>query len=231
MTGFAEVSGAFRQGVARVPDGWIFSTNLALFRTTDDPAEVAARNDAAIPADWAAKGYDHIGDVDVVDGIVYAPLEREDKELGTQAMLRYDAATLQFLDGVEVHQHHNSFVTVDPTTMIAYSMDYFGGQAFLRYDLKDDWKALPPLAMTSFVDKVQGADIADGSLWLASDDDDKILARVVIETGQTDAVGSLQWKDGETEGIDATKLPSGLLHVLMIEAKGFPVQFAHFSVS
>ena len=39
----------------------------------------------AIPADWAARGFNHIGDVDVAGRYVYAPYEQPDYERGEQA--------------------------------------------------------------------------------------------------------------------------------------------------
>jgi len=229
LTSEQEVSGAYRQGVARVEDGWIFSTNLALYRT-DEGLRETVRNERAIPPEWAARGYNHIGDIDVVAGIVYAPLEQPDFDEGRQAMFRYDAATLQFLDGVEVEQHENSYVAVDPETLTAYTMDWFGGEAQLRYDVKAGWKPLPPLPMSRSVDKVQGADLARGALWLSTDDDRDRLYRVRLPTGETDAIGSLGHVDGEAEGIDATELPSGLLHALSIDAASLPVRFLHFAL-
>ena len=49
---------------------------------------------------------------------------------------------------------------------------------------------LPPLAMSRFVDKVQGADVADGAVWLSTSDDTNELFRVDLETGQVDDLGS-----------------------------------------
>jgi hypothetical protein len=229
MTREEEVSGAYRQGVARVEGGWIFSTNLSLYRTDDDLRETV-RNERAIPPEWAARGFNHIGDIDVVDGIVYAPIEQPDYDQGRQAMFRYDAATLRFLDGLEVKQHENSYVAVDPATLTAYTMDRFGGDSLLRYDVAAGWKPLPPLPMSRFVDKVQGADLAEGALWLATDDDRDGLYRVLLPSGRTDEIGSLGHVDGEGEGIDATALPSGLLHALSIDAASLPVRFIHFAV-
>ena len=106
----------------------------------------------AIPSKWKARGYDHIGDIDVVDNVVYAPLEQPDYTIGKQAMLTYDATTLAYRGGVEIAQHENSFVTVDRSTHIAYSMDRFGGRALTRYDTTRRWRPLTPLAMRRHVD-------------------------------------------------------------------------------
>jgi len=225
-----EVSGAFRQGLARVEDGWVFSTNFALYRTGDDLTELA-KNEAAIPDDWLAKGYNHIGDIDIVGNVIYAPVEQPDMERGRQAMFRFDATTLQFIDGVEVAQHHNSFVSVDPDTMVAYSTDYFDDDELIRYDINDGWKPMAPIAMSSTIGHIQGGDLANGAFWIATDDDNDGLYRVDPSTGDTVSIGSIGHVDGEGEGIDATETANGLLHVISIDAKLLPVRLVELSVS
>jgi len=218
------------QGIARVSDGWILSANDTLARVDDELRPKIVKR-LAIPTAWRVKGYGHIGDIDVVANVVYAPLEEPDYSRGTQATARFDAKTLRFIDAVELAQHENSFVTVDPATMIAYSMDNFGGNALLRYDVRARWKALPPLAMSHFVDKVQGADVAAGAVWLSTTDATNGLYRVDLETGHVDDLGSAGHVGGEGEGIDATKLASGRIHTLTIDAKHAPVWLSHFAVT
>ena len=43
---------------------------------------------APIPLEWRLQGYDHVGDVDVVDGILYAPFEQPDYTQGRQVTAR-----------------------------------------------------------------------------------------------------------------------------------------------
>jgi hypothetical protein len=227
-----DVEPGFRQGVARVDDGWIFSANDAFFRTDEQLVETA-RLLPAIPPDWGAQGYNHIGDIDVEGGVLYAPFEKEDKEIGEQAMARYDPDTLAFIDAVPVAQHHASFVAVDPETMIAYSQDFFGGDSLLRYDLSDgEWEPIEPLAMSVFVDRVQGADVRDGAVWLSTDDEHDGVYRVDVETGEVTDLGTIGRADGEAEGIDATPIDpplatAGDLHVLTIDVTLAPVRFVH----
>jgi hypothetical protein len=220
------VSEQYRQGLARVDDGWIFSTNNALFRT-DEQLQAVAQVLPAIPEEWAVQGYTHVGDIDVVGGVVYAPLERDDKTIGEQAMARFDAETLAFVDATPVPQHHASFVAVDPETMTAYSMDYFGGDAIARYDASDGFEPLDPLPLSTFVDRVQGADLFGEALWLSTDDPRDGVYRVDLDTGEVTEVGSLGRIDGEAEGIDATRLDSGFLHALTIDVALRPVWFVH----
>jgi len=230
ITNEVEVGGLYRQGLAKVPGGWVFSFNDGLYRTDEQYLQSVVMQ-PAIPDAWKAKGYDHLGDIDVVDGVLYAPLEQPDYEQGHQAVLLYDAETLAYRSGFEVVQHHNSFVTVDAGSGIAYSMDRFGGDALLRYDTADSWKPLDPVPMSQFVDKVQGGDVADGVIWLSTDDVVKGVYRVDLATGAVQQVGSLGHLDGEGEGIDATLLPSGLLHALSIDAKVVPVRLIDLQVS
>ena len=89
----------------------------------------------------------------------------------------------------------------------------------------------PLVTWDGFVDKVQGADVADGAVWLSTSDDANGLFRVDLKTGLVDALGSAGHVPGEGEGIDATKLKSGTLHVLTVDPTRNPVWFGHFAVS
>jgi hypothetical protein len=218
------------QGVARTTHGWIFSGTNSISRT-NERLKVVAIDARPIPIELKLKGYNHVGDGDAVGKVFYAPLEQSDYERGDQVMARYDSRSLALIDVVPVAQHENSFVTVDPKTMIAYSLDRFGGDALLRYDVRHAWTPLTPLPMSRFVDKVQGADVADGFVWLSTADDTNELFRVDLASGQVDDLGSAGHVGGEGEGIDATPRKSGLLHVLTIDPTRTPVWFGHFAVS
>ena len=220
----------YQQGVARVADGWVFTGTTVMARTNEQ-LKIVKQNTQPIPLEWKRKGFNHVGDPDVAGKFLYAPLEQPQYERGDQAIARYNAKTLELVDVVPVTQHEASFITVDPKTMIAYSMDRFGGNALLRYDVRKKWAPLPPLAMDRVVENVQGADIADGSVWLSTSDPQNNLYRVDLKTGATTFLGSAGHVGGEGEGIDATKLKSGLLHVLTVDPTRNPVWFGHFDVS
>lgn len=219
ITGEHEVSANYRQGLAHVEGGWIFSTNNALYRC-DEFFRQTLRSEPAIPDVLSSQGYNHVGDIDVTaDGCLWAPIEQSDKSKGEQVMARYDAGTLKFVDSFTVPQHHNSFVTVEHDGTL-YSTDQFDDDHLLRYKLVDgQLHSLAPLRMNRKVDHIQGGDIADGAIWLSTDDDHNGFYRVDLNTGLVQDLGSTGHADGEGEGIDATALPSGLLHVLSIDAK------------
>ena len=227
-----QLPGGYNQGVARTAGGWIFSATDSLWRTDDD-LNVLKHISPAIPADWKAKGFNHVGDVDVVGRYIYAPFEQPDYSKGQQATARYDRVTLEFVDAVMLPQHHNSFVTIDPETMTAYTMDYFDGDALLRFDVAHGWKSLPPLPMSTLLHRVQGGDIALEQIWISTDDSRKGVYRVDLNTGVSTLVVEMGHAGGEGEGIDATMLPSGLLHAMIVDPKFEPVWFEHirFAIS
>jgi hypothetical protein len=227
---------AFNQGIARVEGGWILSgTNSPLPGTdvierVDDDLNVVTALPLAIPVDLRTKGYNHVGDIDVVGNVIYAPYEQPSYDLVHQVTARYDATTLAFIDSVELAQHENSFVTVDEATMTAFSMDHFDGDTLQRYDVNAGWAALPPLQLTMTLHHTQGADIADGAVWIATSDDHNGVYRVDIATGETTSVGTLGHQGAEGEGIDATALPSGAFHALVNDVSAATVHLGHYDL-
>ena len=221
---------SFQQGIARIDGGWILSGTGVIARV-NEKLKVTKDFPAPIPRTFMRKGYRHVGDIDVVGKYIYAPLEQPNYELGDQVTARYDVKTLRFIDAVVLKQHENSFVTVDPKTMIAYSFDRFGGQALLRYDVRANFKPLDPLPMSAFVDKVQGGDVSGGFAWLSTSNPTNELYRVDLETGEVIDLGSAGHVPGEGEGIDATKLRSGRIHTLTVDPTRNPVWLGHFAIA
>ena len=217
------------QGVAHVPGGWVVSGTMTLERV-DDRLRVLVANRAPIPPAWRRRGFDHVGDIDVVGRYIYAPFEQPNYDLGYQATARFDARTLRFVDARQLPQHQNSFVTVDPRTMIAYSMDEFGGNTLIRYSVRRGWQPLPPLMMSATLQNVQGAAIHGGYVYLSTSDLANDIYRVSIATGQVQPLGSAGHPGGEGEGIDATPLPSGAIHVMTVDRLLAPVWFGHFAI-
>jgi hypothetical protein len=230
-----EIPVSYNQGIARIRGGWILTGTLSpipktdVIVRTDEQFNVVERNDAAIPDEWRTQGYVHIGDIDVVGNIVYAPFEQPDYAQGHQVTARYDARTLRFLDAVELDQNENSFVAVDPKTRIAYSMDNFDGDALLRYDVAHKWKPLRPLKLSMLLQHTQGASIADGAVWISTSDAHNDIYRVNIKTGHVDLVAQITDPPGEGEGIAVAPLPSGYLHTTVLDPDMTKVWVEHFS--
>ncbi len=230
IAGEVTVNPAFRQGIARVDGGWVITNNNMLFRTDED-FTVVQETTPGIPPELAARGYDHMGDGDVHDGLLWVPLETPDKETGVQVTARFDPETLEPVDSFEVAQHNNAFVTVADDGLV-WSADRFIDDTLVRYRV-DGTTVMPeePLQMSRTIERIQGADIGDGAIWLATDDDTNGIYRVDMDTGEVQAVGSMGRVAGEGEGIDATPLPIGLLHTLVIDENIAPAYAVHLEVT
>jgi hypothetical protein len=224
-----DVDGNFRQGLARIEGGWLFSTNNSLFRT-DDAFVQSAKADPVIPAELTAQEFDHVGDIDVTDGVLWVPLERPDRT-GGQAIAWYDPETLAYVGSQPVDQHHAAFVTAGDD--IVYSMDEFeGDDTILRYRWTGEaLEPLDPLRMDRRVERTQGGDVADGALWLSTDDDRNGVYRVDLETGEVTDLGSAGRVEGEGEGIDAADLPGGALRVLVADPEIIPMWVVDMTIS
>ncbi len=237
LTSEKAISFLHNQGVARIPGGgWILSgTDKPLQETDnlmrlDDNLHVTLRHMAAIPPQLRAQHYDHIGDIDIVGTTIVAPLEQSDYTKGVQVTAFYDLRTLRFRGAVTLPQHENSFVTVDPVTKIAYSMDHFDGNTLLRYDTANNWKPLPALVMSQTLHHTQGADVVGGFVWISTSDPQNHIYRVALATGQVDLLGTHGHPGGEGEGIDATLLASGQLHTLILDPSKRHIWFENFAV-
>jgi hypothetical protein len=224
------VAGRYRQGIARDGDTYLFTTDNAIFRTGAGFVETQSVL-PALPDDLAAQGYNHIGDGDVADGVLWVPVEKEDKTSGQQLTAQFDAKTLAYIGSVTVAQHHNSFVTVDDDGVV-WSTDQFDDDTLLRYRVEGTTvQPLEPLVMSRKLVHIQGADVADGAIWISTDDDHNGIYRVDMKTGEVTDLGSIGHSpDGEGEGIDATDLPSGLLHVLVADEHTVPMYVEDFRV-
>lgn len=226
-----EVDPTYNQGIARSGAGWILSGTTAMAHATGTGA-VVSKVDPTIPPEWAAQGYDHVGDVDVVGDTLYVPFEQGDYARDEQAMARYDAATLRFRDATPVHQHHNSFVTVDPATRIAYSTDWFDDDALLRYDVAHGWKPLPRLKLSRKLGHIQGGAVGAGQFFLSTDDDRNGVYGVDLRTGAVRFLGSTGHGAGEGEGVAYARTGPrrAELHTVTVDVKIAPVYVDHWRI-
>lgn len=83
------------EGLAHYGDKWYISNAHALYETTVDLLTITNKNYHAIPEGLAARSYNHIGDIDVLDGIIYGGLE--DRKDGNGIMMSWNSSTLQMI--------------------------------------------------------------------------------------------------------------------------------------
>lgn len=237
------------QGAASDGTSWYFSWQGSVEKTDDLYVE---RGVAPIPAEIAADpevngdgtnhvGGNHIGDLDVYDGIVYAPIEDGGQGLGVTDLndpeyqrpyiALYDAETMLYT-GVKyamplaLHAEGIPWVAVDGPAGEVFTAEWdmprdrinvfnLDGMGFKRFiDLR-----YPASFGAGFhLTRIQGAKVFGGALYASRDDATKSIFKIDLATGDVSKVYALDpGIPSEIEGLAVRATPDGAsLHVLII---------------
>jgi hypothetical protein len=90
---------------------------------------------------------------------------------------------------------------------------------------------MKPLVLDRALEKVQGASVDRGAVWLMTDDARNEIYHVDLGSGAVTDVASAQPLDGEGEGIDAAETATGTLHATVTDADHAAVTLDHFATS
>lgn len=223
-TGRVQFSGPDRffrsQGVASDGRSLFFSWNLGLSRTEIDDTSVVLTDNTteAIPDDLIATNHNHIGDIDVADGILYAPIE-DGPAYAAPWVVLYDARTLQptgrkYLLPAHIQRDGVPWVAVDKPRGVAYSMEWNDNGKLFVYRLKD-FQLIRTVDLSQPVPRIQGAKLFRGQLY-ASRDNGAEHSVVAIDPGSgrvTHLFDRNLGHDYEAEGIAFVLRPSGSMMV------------------
>jgi hypothetical protein len=237
------------QGVTHDGSGWIFSWQGGLERTTPDYTTQAL---ATWPYDDVYQpsfnldgtnhfGGTHIGDVDTIDGLIYAPVEDGEFDIGVTTLnvpeyqqsfiSLYDAKTLLYT-GVrypvphEISRDGVPWIAIDKTKREAYTGEWNMPTDMLNvFDLQMNLKRrlrlrYPDSFGAGFhLSRIQGGEIAGGAMYVARDDAQHTIYRIDLTTGRVVPLFTMEWPEpSELEGIAVHPTSDGaLVHVLLIK--------------
>jgi hypothetical protein len=223
------------QGVASDGRSLFFSYQLGLMRTAlGDPSVLQAVWPYAIPLDLVLAGSNHIGDIDVYGGKVYAPVEDGDGYKRPYIVL-YDAKTLQptgerhllpralLTEGVP-------WVAVDAARGYAYTAEWNDTKVLNVFSLRD-FHLVKTVKLSMKLGRIQGAKMLDGLLYAAEDNGDlKSIYAIDPARGAVTKVMDRRLPAGtEAEGLAFTQSPGGtLMHTLEVEPSGLSVLYRTF---
>jgi hypothetical protein len=227
------------EGIAFDGSTPVFSWRYGLQRT-DASYKATTSFPLAFPADIQAvydtignkPDYGHIGDIDIANGKLYAPIEDEDNSSLQSYIAVYDAATLQYTgekhalplaqhaDGVPwvaVDAPRNQFYTVTWSTAAAGSLNVFDLNTFQLIKTV-------PLQTTFDGRRVQGGKVFNGMLYASGDSHDagtapgtnrKYLYKVDPESGSVITLFSYD-EPNRTESEGLAFGPDGTMHVIVL---------------
>ncbi|MBK7580566.1 MAG: hypothetical protein IPI67_10215 [Myxococcales bacterium] len=207
------------QGTATDGKRWFFSSANHLQRT-NSAFEAEVDNFAPIPTDIFKLGGKHIGDIDVHEGLLYASIEDKPDFLHP-FVVTYDLETLEptgpgRLLPEELQLQGVPWVCVDGPRQRLYSADWDPTDHINVYDLANLAlvKALP---LEPPIGRIQGAKVFRGQLYAASDNDDKSIYKIDLDTGIVMKLLGLDTPKSEAEGLALTEDADGAhLHVLNV---------------
>jgi len=166
-----EVEG--RQGIATDGERYYLSGSTALYAYSRDGELLDANESPFTELDKAAN---HIGDISVHDGELFAGIEWFEDGRGRDLQIAiYDAETLSFKRSIlwepESGQVEVSAVTVDAENALVWMTDWVNGTYVYRYDLASESYA-GKLHVRPVPQGQQGIAAFDGYLFITADDGD-----------------------------------------------------------
>jgi hypothetical protein len=216
------------QGLASDGRSLTFSWQFGLMRTTTDPAETPlARNTLAIPPAIAAQGGNHIGDIDIAGGKVYAPIEDGAKRPdGTRYqhpfIALYDAKTLNYTGEAHelpqaLHTEGVPWIAVDAARGVFYTAEWNDTKIINVFDLRT-FALRKTITLSQTLGRIQGAKVHDGMLYAFADlkDVPRPVYKIDPDTGHVLTVATIALPAGsESEGLAFYDQPDGTaLHTL-----------------
>ena len=173
----------------------------------------------SLPQEFKDKDYDHIGDISVQNGIIYAPVE--DKAESQPLVLLYDAETLEYTG---VYYELDATNLTDGIPWCATDDNYLYASQFNDADKIvvfniDDMTLSHTVELSTPVERVQSGDVYDGVLYLSCDphDENKTVYSVDLETGEVTLLcdRATTGYDTEAEGlcVNADEDGNTIVHV------------------
>jgi hypothetical protein len=223
------------QGVANDGTSWFFSGTTGLDRTNASFASTT-KNVLAIPVALALGGSDHIGDIDVWNGTLYAPIE--DKKYEAPKVVLFDAASLDAGQVFDIPQSLQTkgvpWIAVDGPRGVAYMAEWDPTPELHVFDLATMayQHAIPLVTATGTpIGRIQGGKVYKGALYLSSDDAAKTIYKVHLATGTVIQLFALN-EDMELEGLSFGARPDGsLLHTLDVPASRTSSELRHHQIT
>ena len=176
------------QGVTNDGEYFYFSGNKHLGKADMESGEIFLINTNAIPEELQAKGCNHIGGLSYYNGYVYAAVEDGPDYLNSFIVL-YDAETLEFSGTYyslphELHIEGVPWCAVDVERNYLYTAEWSNATVLNVFSL-DDMSFVKTVELSEPIDRIQGAEIFDGKLYMSCDEENdmKRIFTLDVETG------------------------------------------------
>ncbi|KJE94705.1 hypothetical protein CAOG_05307 [Capsaspora owczarzaki ATCC 30864] len=169
-------------------------------------------------ANVSALGYNHIGDIDIYNGVLYAPIEED--SYTRPAIVTYDPMTLEYTGLVQTTQKHMPWVAVSSLYKFLFSSEFDNVTSLYVYQVENLKMGLftildlhLPVGLEQGLMAVQGGVVSGTNLYLSSSAPGDPVYVVDYRTGIVQLEFNLP-STQETEGI-AIANSDGYMYVLV----------------
>ncbi len=179
------------QGVTNDGEYFYFSGKKNLGKAKIEDGKIFLIMTNSIPDVLAEFGCNHIGGITYYNGMIYAAVE-DGPDYKNPYIALYDAETLEFtgtyykLDP-ELHKEGVPWCAVDVEKGYLYTAEWSNATVLNVYKL-DDLSFVKTIELTKTVDRIQGAEMFDGKLYMSCDEENdmKRIFSVDVEDGTVD---------------------------------------------
>lgn len=179
------------QGITNDGEYFYFSGNEHLGKADMESGEIFLVNYDAIPEVLKDFGCNHIGGLSYYNGFVYAAVEDGPDYLNSFIAL-YDAETLEFTGKYyelphELHIEGVPWCAVDVERNYLYTAEWSNAKVLNVFSL-DDMSLVKTVKLSQPIDRIQGAEMFDGKLYLSCDEENdmKRILTLDVETGKVE---------------------------------------------
>ena len=195
------------QGVTNDGRYFYFSGNEKLGKADMKNGEIFLINANPIPKELKDKGCNHIGGLSYYNGYIYAAVEDGPDYLNSFIVL-YDAETLKFTGTYyelphELHIEGVPWCAVDIERNYLYTAEWSNATVLNVFSF-DDMSLVKTIPLSEPIDRIQGAEIFDGKLYMSCDElnDMKRIFTLDVETGTVEVCFTRNIGEGfEAEGL------------------------------
>ncbi len=221
------------QGAATDGTDWLFSWRFGLSRA-DQSYNTEVKNLEDIPALLLAQGSDHIGDIDVSGGWLYAGIE-DSAHYAHPMIAKYDPESLDYQESwpIDVTRQPDGvpWVAYDGEHDVAMSSPWSPSPGINMFDGNNSMAYLRTLALSPALDRIQGAKLWNGFLYASTDISPlKTIFKINMDTGTTMVVLAMDLGTVEEEGLAFLARSDGTtMHTMNANSSSTAMEFRHHS--
>lgn len=181
------------QGVTNDGEYFYFSGNKNLGKADMESGEITTITVNAIPDELQDRGCNHIGGLSYYNGYVYAAVE-DGPDYTNSFIVLYDAETLTYTGTYyelphELHILGVPWCAIDVERNCLYTAEWEDATVLNIFNL-DDMSLIGTLPLSEPIDRIQGAEMFGGTLYMSCDEenDSKRIMSINVETGEVQTV-------------------------------------------